>query len=611
MKNVKLKCLIGILLITSIIFMLSLNTLYAATNKIYGEPASVHDENLDDKVESGGLIEMLAKAVYYVAGWIENAVGGAFKMLTGRNEFPWADRVIFNSVSFLDINFLNPSSGSLFLTSDGSDTALAKVIKNIYGSIMSLTIGLLGVVVAIMSIKLALSTIASEKAKYKQAIAKFAMSLIMVFCVHYIISLVFYVNEKLVELASSMLLQTISEQELSNDLDLSKSLNGDTIVDIFLQNNAPSGSTDNWWTAVSGNGKEDIISLALIDDFNRQIPGKDGLRENIKNYLCNLSIFDSYSSISKYISDNEKVASTLLSNEALKETRYGVANSGDTSKGDDAKKGLIYLAVDIWLATGGEGGDTPSSGATSYIKDFNEYIKEALDVFNSYNKMSELAQQYFDGSKKFKDTDLYKICVRYGVKHDGSDYKPRLIWTSDASEYLSEGAYEVYTDTYYPIVFYEKGLDFSEFLGAFWEAGNHTFTRKPYKTSKNYTVSEDKTFEFTKIIVKMINDSKDKNRAYFNALDRLYEAYVNEDPSKMYSNEPVAIISSLSNYFKDSVWTYEVDENGDVIGWRTSNFTVSGAIIYAIFIVQSLMFFFAYIKRFFYKYSTSCYKWYL
>ena len=56
----------------------------------------------------------------------------------------------------------------------------------------------------------------------------------------------------------------------------------------------------------------------------------------------------------------------------------------------------------------------------------------------------------------------------------------------------------------------------------------------------------------------------------------------------------------MATYFKDAVWGYEVNSNGDLIGWRQNNFTVSGAIIYCIFLVQSLIFFIAYIKRFFY-----------
>ena len=61
-----------------------------------------------------------------------------------------------------------------------------------------------------------------------------------------------------------------------------------------------------------------------------------------------------------------------------------------------------------------------------------------------------------------------------------------------------------------------------------------------------------------------------------------------------------SIITTLATYFKDAVWGYDVNSNGEIVGWRQNNFTVSGAIIYCVFLFQSLMFFLAYIRRFFY-----------
>ena len=96
---------------------------------------------------------------------------------------------------------------------------------------------------------------------------------------------------------------------------------------------------------------------------------------------------------------------------------------------------------------------------------------------------------------------------------------------------------------------------------------------------------------------------------YFNKLVNLYNSYSRSKDDPEYvnpniSDEPIAIISSLGRYFKEAVWGYEseTDEDKNVVvkGWAPSNFTISGAIIYAIFVLQSIMFLFAYIKRFFY-----------
>ena len=68
----------------------------------------------------------------------------------------------------------------------------------------------------------------------------------------------------------------------------------------------------------------------------------------------------------------------------------------------------------------------------------------------------------------------------------------------------------------------------------------------------------------------------------------------------MSRNDPKTLISSMGQYFKDAAWSYETDDDGNIKGWYANKLTLQGAILYAIFVVQSIMFFFAYIKRFFY-----------
>lgn len=56
----------------------------------------------------------------------------------------------------------------------------------------------------------------------------------------------------------------------------------------------------------------------------------------------------------------------------------------------------------------------------------------------------------------------------------------------------------------------------------------------------------------------------------------------------------------MGEYFKQAAWTYEKDEEGVMTGWSPSQLSLQGALMYAIFIVQSMLYFFAYIKRFFF-----------
>ena len=74
------------------------------------------------------------------------------------------------------------------------------------------------------------------------------------------------------------------------------------------------------------------------------------------------------------------------------------------------------------------------------------------------------------------------------------------------------------------------------------------------------------------------------------------EGYINDDKGV----EPLQIITDMATFFKESAWTYETNENGEVTGWTNSKINYEGAFLYVIFFVQSLAFFIAYIRRFFY-----------
>ena len=80
----------------------------------------------------------------------------------------------------------------------GTNTIFGSIIQNIYNTIFTISIAFFGVVVGIMALKLAISSIASEKAKYKQAITNWLLALILLFTAHYLISFIFFVNEKMV-----------------------------------------------------------------------------------------------------------------------------------------------------------------------------------------------------------------------------------------------------------------------------------------------------------------------------------------------------------------------------------------------------------------------------
>lgn len=579
MKNLKIKTFVGILFITIIIAPFCSSTVLAATNHTYGDSTEVTDTALDDKAVNAGLAELLATFVYWLASWLEKIIADAFALLTGTNEFPWADRIIFNSISFLDVNFINPAEGSLFKSS-GKATALANVIYKVYGSVMTLCIGFLGVIVSIMAIRLSISIIASEKAKYKQAITRFAMAIVMLFCVHFIITLVFYVNEKLVETASSILIDTIQEQSLTNKLDLNSKISYEATVQNFLDVNDSEDSID----------EADIARTLYISDSD---PNFAQVRNDIASHLKSLTYFKSCEDLNEYISKNKEIAGRLL--RSLSGSRYSVAKGSEEQNAAptggesvntkvDKKDAKIRLAVDIWLVSGRESLEddkytevTNSGFNSSRDKYVNEYGKKVLKMFND-NTVDSLTKTLME-VKDCNKNNYYYLYDKYTYN--------KCFFTSDDE----------------PSVFYKSISSIGGTSNLYAVIGGNG----SIKVNQNQHIEDVSEVKTT--FKSFIGLLKRYKQPYFNKLANMYNSYSRSKDDPEYvnpniSDEPIAIISSLGRYFKEAVWGYEseTDEDKNVVvkGWAPSNFTISGAIIYAIFVLQSIMFLFAYIKRFFY-----------
>lgn len=212
----KMKKGVAILFLILTVFSFNGNT-YGAINDTYQKGATVVEDDLETKVKDSVILNALGSFVYWVASAVENLVGKAFKGLTGTEMFPWADRVLFNAVPMLDINIFNPAPASLFKTSGENSTVtpIAKIIRRTYFTVLSISVAFLTIVVGIAATKLALTSIASEKAKYKEAVTKWLFSIILIFLMHNVISFIFWVNEEMVKVASSLIDNAVLEGNLS------------------------------------------------------------------------------------------------------------------------------------------------------------------------------------------------------------------------------------------------------------------------------------------------------------------------------------------------------------------------------------------------------------
>lgn len=104
---------------------------------------------------------------------------------------PMPDTIVFNRFAFFDPNFINPSKGSLV-------KGFGNILSNLYASFYTIAIAILIIAAMITGIKMALSSVASKKAQYKEAALKWVSGFLVLICLRWIIAGIFYINETIV-----------------------------------------------------------------------------------------------------------------------------------------------------------------------------------------------------------------------------------------------------------------------------------------------------------------------------------------------------------------------------------------------------------------------------
>ena len=531
-----------IIICISIFFMLfvSMGNVFCATNPEYKPTVNVSENALDSKIKSSVLLDTLANMINAVASLAETLLGGVFKTLTKENIFPWADRIIFNGIAFLDINFLNPDTNSLFGNSS-DPTILGTVVKQVYSTVFSLAVLFLGVAVGIMAIRLAISTIAAEKAKYKQAIVNWATCIVMLFLMHYILAFVFWVNEQMVQIASGILKNAISESGI-NEVDFSEALNA--IVE-------PEQRVQNFIDAAKSIGTGDAV-------------------QNLGDPL---------------LSDEKitEVANRLLVNSAYCDKRLVYLE--DNSSGN-AWTGLMQLI-----------GQTNNMMAQIAIPRLEYDAADSLMVMAAYNSEDELNRAnergYFVGSH----SNLYINKEVYKNSDDFKEDAKNLAFVLSRKEAASE-IYEFYKTMEgvgYKINSGDNPNLLQSQFNAVWS----------FAQSLNYSWENQKNDLENAIYAEIMRNDKYKNSIADKRLE--IDGYIISAATGVKSST-TDIIANLGQFFKQSAYVYTTEEvdtsSGEkkevVTGWRASKVSVTGALLYAIFLFQSCMYFITYVKRLFF-----------
>lgn len=548
-----------IIICISLVVMLftSFGNVFGATNPDYTPSKQVSENALDSKIKSNILLDTLAGMINAIASLAEYLLGAVFKTLTGDNIFPWADRIIFNGIGFLDINFLNPASNSLFV-SNGSTSILGKVVYSVYSTIFSLAVLFLGVAVGIMAIRLALSSIAAEKAKYKQAIVNWVTCIVMLFLMHYILAFVFWVNEQLVQIASGILIKTIDETVTS--VDFTEALNSvvspDERVKKFSNALGDKYSTrsdvTNWVNSVTGDPD-------LLDITNKLLLNSNYIDQRVVYVADNLS--DSDTTIHWWSSNVEIAFKSLkITDKAIQ--MLAVAN-----------KGIPRLNID-----GNDANSIRMQISNASDDDLRKMKEQGYYECYSGNKI------YFDKEKYLKSEDFEKDLAGYAYVMANKDEAAKL-----DKFYINNPGYKINTGDNPNSLQIAANTVWSAYSPNELNDLNDIYNE--YKMQSSYNQAKNDV---------SIREAIAKKRLEV-------DGYI-ISAAQGGSAKTTDIIANLGQFFKQSAYTYTTEETTDstgnkketIVGWRATKLSVTGALLYAIFIFQSCMYFIMYVKRLFY-----------
>lgn len=122
-------------------------------------------------------------------------------MFTDKNDRLTVEKIIYNQVPILDVNIFNlEEAGGQKLKEDGTLSIIKRNIAKWYYAFRTIAIIVLLVILIYIGIRMAISTVAEEKAVYKRYLKDWIVGFILVFTMHYIMMFVLNINEYAVKL---------------------------------------------------------------------------------------------------------------------------------------------------------------------------------------------------------------------------------------------------------------------------------------------------------------------------------------------------------------------------------------------------------------------------
>ncbi len=201
MKKTTIKKILCITFICFMIILISGNPIFAALN-----PDHMHKGDLSEDmgglivsilgIGMGALAAPLVSLAFVLLMVIFSTMYYLFAPVSGGATFPFPDQIVFNRLAFFDPNFLDPPTQGV-----SPVAILQDVISNMYYTFYVIANAIFLLAIMIIAIKLAVATIATDKAHYKKALTSWAFGLLIVFILPFLMAGIFKINETIVNAA--------------------------------------------------------------------------------------------------------------------------------------------------------------------------------------------------------------------------------------------------------------------------------------------------------------------------------------------------------------------------------------------------------------------------
>ena len=121
--------------------------------------------------------------------------------MTGEEMSLTIEKLVNNKVPLLDVNFFNlKMAGGQEINTDSVIYAIRQSVVVLYYIMRTVSIVSLIITLLYLGIRMAISSVAEDKAKYKEMLVNWLVSFIIVFFIHYVMIIILYINESLIEL---------------------------------------------------------------------------------------------------------------------------------------------------------------------------------------------------------------------------------------------------------------------------------------------------------------------------------------------------------------------------------------------------------------------------